>query len=970
MNAPRIGRGSLLGWLVLAMSVRMAAGADGPPSTRAGLTLDWTNNWLVIRGAHLPGGELRVHYLEAYCRAGSTDADWVGHTVIPHRTEFVARSPDGRILKLRCTFADGVTVGHRIEARDDVVDFQLTAHNPGDKRSEAHWAQACPRLGVFTGVGEKGPSLEDYLPKCFLFLDGRLQRMPTSDWAVEARYTPGQVWCPAGIPRTDVNPRPLHPRAPDNGLIGCFSGDERLVWATAWEPYQELFQGVARCLHADFRIGGLAPGETRRIRGRMYFVPPDIPALLERYAEDFPEHGTRGKQGTGATAAAERARRAAAVAVSPLGRTNAVPAPAAPPAVREPVQLARAASPAEVDGRSYDLVVVGATGGGIACAVRAAREGCSVLLVQHNQHIGGMMANGLMQWDALYGGHRSPLFTELLGNIERHYRETFGEGSRDHQTVRYTHEHYPIGWAEPHVAEREFNRLVAAATNVTLLLGHHPVAAEREASMLRGVTLRATGTEAEIRVRAAVFADATYEGDLLPLARVPYRVGRESRAEHGEPHAGQVFCNIDHAPPGSVEREGLNLRAYSARQGSIDPTSPFTADGAVQAYNFRFCVTCDPSNRVPFARPPGYRREEYVDYERKYIAGGPGPNRKAHVNSPVLPGENHGYPEAGWTEREPIIRRHLEFALGLMWFLQNDESVTPAKRAEHRKWGLPADEFPDNGHLPYEMYVREARRIVGRHMFTEHDGSLAPGLGRTPVHPDSVAFTDWYMDSHSCTTASRPGFRYDGKLILTEESRPAQVPYRSLLPLGVDNLLVPVCLGATHVAWGSVRLEPVWMQTGEAAGFAAALARRHGTPPARLDPGVLVRTLVSRRQVVSFFNDVHGGGPEAWIPAAQYLGTQGFFHDYNARADEPLKLATARVWARGVGDLLAGRADPGALALAVAGAERTGEPAGRAAILELFPPGGSSAPSAGSTDPVTRGDVMLRIWSAIRESRP
>lgn len=268
-----------------------AAGAPETASTAATfLTLERTNNWLVIRGAHLPGGEIRVNYLEAYCRAGSTDADWNARTVVPHRTELVSRSADGRSLKLRCTLADGVTVDHTITAGADEVDFRLTAHNPGPARSEVHWAQACPRLAAFTGFGANGPSLDDYLPKCFLFLDGRLQRMPVPDWAVKARYTPGQVWCPAHVPRSDVNPRPLHPRVPDNGLIGCFSGDERWIWATAWEPYQELFQGIIRCLHADFRLGGLAPGETLKIRGKIYIVPADADALLRRYAADFPEH--------------------------------------------------------------------------------------------------------------------------------------------------------------------------------------------------------------------------------------------------------------------------------------------------------------------------------------------------------------------------------------------------------------------------------------------------------------------------------------------------------------------------------------------------------------------------------------------------------------------------------------------------------------------------------------------------------
>ena len=192
-----------------------------------------------------------------------------------------------------------------------------------------------------------------------------------------------------------------------------------------------------------------------------------------------------------------------------------------------------------------------------------------------------------------------------------------------------------------------------------------------------------------------------------------------------------------------------------------------------------------------------------------------------------------------------------------MWFLQNDESVPPPNARRSASGACRRTSSPTTSHVPYEMYVREARRIVGRHVFTEHDNSLAPGLGRTPVHPDSIAITDWYMDSHACTTDSRPGFHYDGKLILTEESRPGQIPYRALLPQGVDNLLVPVCLSATHVAWGAVRLEPVWMQTGEAAGFAAALAkaaqrRARGTGPrparAHLVPRRLLGFVLQRRE--------------------------------------------------------------------------------------------------------------------------
>ncbi len=641
---------------------------------------------------------------------------------------------------------------------------------------------------------------------------------------------------------------------------------------------------------------------------------------------------------------------AARVAVSPLAK-KALPTKGGDTGTRrsnEPVLLAKPATASDVAGKHFDLVVVGGTGGGVACAVRAARENCSVLLVQHNGHLGGMMTNGLMQWDALYGGPRSPLFTELLGNIESYYVETFGRDSRNHQTIRYTHEHYPIGWAEPHVAEREYNRLVAGERNITLLLNHYLVSVKRNGKLIESATFRARPDGGRVTVRAATFVDATYEGDLFALAKVPYRVGREARAEYNEPHAGKVFVNIDGSSPSSVIRERLNIRPYGARQGSIDPTSPFTADDAVQAYNTRFCVTSDPANRIPIPKPASYDRNEYIDYGRKYIASHNGPNHKSHVNSPILPGENHRYSEADWPEREKITQRHLQFGLGLMWFLQNDESVPLKQREKFRCWGLPKDEYADNGHVPYEMYVRETRRIVGRYVFTQHDGMLAPGHARTPIHADSIAVTDWYMDSHSCTTDHRPGYKYDGKLILTEQSRPAQIPHRSLLPQGVDNLLVPVCLSATHIAWGSIRLEPVFLQTGEAAGFAAALAKQQSTTPAGLNADLLLRTLVQRQQLVSFFNDLKATDLNPAVPAAQYFGTKGFFHDYNARLQEPLTVAMAKVWQHGLVELESGTLDPRQLAVRVRTAVDT------------------DSPETGKT----RGQTLLSMWKQIQPERP
>jgi hypothetical protein len=263
-----------------------SAQADEPPAQQ-NLRLSWSNNMLTIAAERLPGGAVKVWYLEAFCRPGSTDRDW-HETVIPHKTRIVEQDPAGQWLKLESVLDDGVRVTHEIRSSADEVDFQLTASNPTDRPSQAHWAQPCVRVDTFTGVKPEKNS-EAYLPKCFVFVDGALTRLPTRPWATQARYTPGQVWCPKGVDRNDVNPRPLSAIVPSNGLIGCFSADESQVLAMAWEPYQELFQGVIVCIHSDFRIAGLAAGQSKRIRGKMYLTDSNIAKLLERYHRDFPE---------------------------------------------------------------------------------------------------------------------------------------------------------------------------------------------------------------------------------------------------------------------------------------------------------------------------------------------------------------------------------------------------------------------------------------------------------------------------------------------------------------------------------------------------------------------------------------------------------------------------------------------------------------------------------------------------------
>lgn len=276
--------------LVLCFSL---AAATALAEERKPLSIAWDKNYLTIRG-EFPGDELKILYLEAYCRPGSTDRDWK-ETVIPHQAELIEASTDGRVIRLRDKLADGVVVEHTITAGQDEVDFRLVAHNPTDKASEAHWAQPCIRVDKFTGTANTDARelVPAYARKCFLFIDGKLTRLPTEPWADKARYVPGQVYCPKGVDRNDVNPRPLSPLVPSSGLCGCFSADEKQIMAVAWEPYQEIFQGVIACMHNDFRIGGLAPGETKKIRGKLYIVPADVEKLVSRFERDFPEQARR-----------------------------------------------------------------------------------------------------------------------------------------------------------------------------------------------------------------------------------------------------------------------------------------------------------------------------------------------------------------------------------------------------------------------------------------------------------------------------------------------------------------------------------------------------------------------------------------------------------------------------------------------------------------------------------------------------
>ncbi len=610
--------------------------------------------------------------------------------------------------------------------------------------------------------------------------------------------------------------------------------------------------------------------------------------------------------------------------------------------------LAATPSRAAAPSRDFDLVVIGGTPGGIACAVRAAREGLSVLLVNRHEHLGGIMSSGLGVWDTQWEGKRSPLYDEVRAAFFEHYRETYGEDSPQYRDAQPGKSGHTNGRYEPHIAEKILTGLVEREKNITVLKGFIPVAAEREGALLKSVTLRATQGADERTVQAPAFADCTYEGDLAALAKVPYRVAREARSEFNEPHAGLIFMRpVTEAPDEETARlaklrDALKLRKFSGFQEILLPQSTGAADDAVQACNYRTILTMDPANRVPIEKPANY--DPYFLKSLEIFSGVESiPNGKFGWNRPQIVGRQTAYVEADWDERQRIMDEHWEATLGLLYFLQNDPTVPEIVRRAWLEYGLAKDEFAGNGHRPYEMYVREARRIKGRAIYTQHDATLAPGLLRAPVHADSIAMTEWYMDSHSCTPARIAGMLEEGKAMLHQETFPGQIPYRCLLPQGVDNLLVPMCLSATHVAWGTVRLEPVFMQTGESAGHAAALAKANNTTAAGLNPEILIRKLATSHSTISFFNDVDITSDDPSVAAAQYFGTKGFFANYDAKLDSPLTESVKTAWQEGFTKLQKGELEPVQLAKAVHAAEAQESPDTKE----------------------TRGEALAALWKAL-----
>jgi hypothetical protein len=502
-----------------------------------------------------------------------------------------------------------------------------------------------------------------------------------------------------------------------------------------------------------------------------------------------------------------------------------------------------------------DVIVYGATPAGVCAAIGAAREGASVLLLEPTAHIGGVNTGGLSFSDsnqtvrAALGG----LFEEWHSRIERDYVDRgitlpYKVAVKDHSPWTY----------EPGVAMRVTRRMLSEA-GVRVLAGRPLKSADLRESRITRVTITSGET-----FEAGVFVDATYEGDLMAAAGVRWTIGREGKDEHGESLAGKRYSKPA-IPISGYDDQGRMLPLLTTDRAGPEGEG----DTLVMIYSFRLCLTRDPANRIPFPEPARYDPARF-EVVRRYFAREknpillwdlyPLPGGKFDANNGIgkqfsmgLNGGGNGWSEADHAGRAEIAEAHKQYILEMYRFLTTDPAVPEPLRAQLAAYGLCRDEFPATDHWSPQLYVREGRRMRGMYVLTEHD------ILTDRSKPDSIAVSSFPIDSHDCQRIARKdgGVLNEGTIFPVREpgrrhGYASQVPYRSLLPRPGEcaNLLVPVALSATHVAFSAIRVEPTWMTLGHSAGIAAALAARRGIAVQDLPYPELREHLLKQRQVL------------------------------------------------------------------------------------------------------------------------
>ena len=518
-----------------------------------------------------------------------------------------------------------------------------------------------------------------------------------------------------------------------------------------------------------------------------------------------------------------------------------------------------------------DVIIYGGTSAAVMAAVQAKRMGRSVIMVSPDVHLGGLSSGGLGFTDTgnkeVIGGLSKAFYQRLYDHYQQDsawkWQQRAEYGNKGQHTVALDGETNSMWIFEPHVAERVFEDFIRENA-VTV---HRNTWLDRSAS---GIALEerkivSFNTLNGNKYNGKIFIDATYEGDLMAAARVSYTVGRESNSQYGEQWNGvqtEVYQH-QHQFRHKVDPYVIPRQPSSGLLPEISPDPPGdygSADNKVQAYCFRLCMSNHPDNRVPFPKPAGYDPHRYEILKRLFQAGwrdvfskfDPIPNRKTDTNnhgpfSSDYIGKNYDYPEASYERRREIIEDHKRYQQGLLYFLSNDPSVPEDIQTEMKKWGLAKDEFIDNNHWPHQLYIREAKRMIGQFVMTEKDA-----LGKTTI-ARPVGMGSYSLDSHNVQRyVTSEGYVQNEGDIGVRPDRPYSIDYGAILPKEQEcrNLLVPVCVSSSHIAFGSIRMEPVFMILGQSAATAAVLAIDEGVSPQKIDYAKLRAVLERDGQVL------------------------------------------------------------------------------------------------------------------------
>jgi FAD dependent oxidoreductase len=472
---------------------------------------------------------------------------------------------------------------------------------------------------------------------------------------------------------------------------------------------------------------------------------------------------------------------------------------------------------------SVDICVYGSTSGGVIAAYTASRLGKKVVLISESTHPGGLSSGGLGNTDI---GNKSAI-TGLARDFYKRVGQHYGK---------------PEQWIfEPHVAEEIYFDYINKE-KISVLFNQRLQSVKKTDKRIQEIVIssNATNITPTIKtIKAKEFIDCSYEGDLMAKALVSYTIGREDNQQYNETHNGVQLLD-KHQFPDGMDPYQIPGKPESGVLWGVNAQSPAargTGDKKIQAYNFRICLTDSIQNRIEITRPEGYDSTRYdlllryiqskkpINLEDGLLNINQMPGRKTDINnngpfSTDMIGMNYDYPEGNYSIRKKIIKDHIDYDKGLLYFLGHDNRIPDYLRNEMLKWGYPLDEYPDNDHWSPQLYIRESRRMIGEYVMTE-----ANCVGTLKV-TDSIGEAAYTMDSHNCERIILNGMVKNEGDVQIGGFPPYPISFRAIVPKRSEcnNLLVPVCLSASHIAYGSIRMEPVFMVLGQSSAIAAVLA--------------------------------------------------------------------------------------------------------------------------------------------------